>query len=124
MTASSEKFCLNWNDFQKNISSKFQEMRDPFDLAGVTLACEDKQNFKLCKLLSTSGSFFNKILMKSKHPHHLNYLKGLKAAALELILDFVWWEEVNNYQEDLNNFLVRTEELELALLENSLCKMT
>ena len=75
-TGSSEKFCFNLNDFQKNISSTFQEMRDPLDLADVTLACEDKNNFRAHKfVLSTASSFFKKILRKSKHPHPLNYLR-------------------------------------------------
>ena len=54
MTASSEIFCQNWNDFQKNISLTFQEMRDHLDLADVTLACEDNKQFKAQKfVLST-----------------------------------------------------------------------
>ena len=52
MTTSSEKFCLNWNDFHENISSTFQEMRDHLDLADVTLACEDDKKSKLTSLFS------------------------------------------------------------------------
>ena len=114
MSSSSEKFCLNWNDFQKNISSSFQEMRDDLDLADVTLACEDRKQFLAHKLvLSASSPFFKDILQKHKHPHPLIYLKGMKAEVLDSVLNFLYRGAVNIYQEDLNDFLVAAEELEL-----------
>ena len=122
MTATSDKFCLNWNDFQNNISSTFLEMRDDLDLADVTLACEDKKQFQAHKfVLSTSSPFFKEILRTNKHPHPLIYLKGMRASALESILDFVYRGEVNIYQEDLNNFLKAAEELELKGLAGQHC---
>ena len=72
MIASSEKFCLNWNYFQKNISSTFQTIRDHLDLEDVTLASENNKQFQVHKfVLLTSNSFFTKTLMERKHPHHL-----------------------------------------------------
>jgi hypothetical protein len=38
----SEKFCLRWNDFEKNISTAFRELRDDKDFFDVTLACDDR----------------------------------------------------------------------------------
>ena len=35
---SSDKFCLEWNDFQKNVSSSFKEIRE--DFCDVTLVGE------------------------------------------------------------------------------------
>ena len=110
----SEKFCLNWNDFQKNIRSTFQEMRDDLDLADVTLACEDRRQFQAHKfVLSASSPFFKEILGNNRHPHPLIYLKGMKAVALESVLDFLYRGEVNVYQQDLNDFLALAEDLEL-----------
>ena len=112
--SSSEKFCLNWNDFQKNISSSFQEMRDNLDLADVTLACEDRKQVQAHKfVLSASSPFFKEILLNNKHPHPLIYLKGVKYEALESVLDFLYMGEVNIYQEYLNDFLALAEDLEL-----------
>ena len=114
MTSTSEKFCLNWNDFQKNVSSSFQEMRGDLDLADVILACEDKKQFQAHKfVLSASSPFFKDILRNNKHTHPLIYLKGIRAGALESVLDFLYRGEVNIYQEDLNDFLAAAEELEL-----------
>ena len=114
MTSTSEKFCLNWNDFQKNVSSSFQEMRGDLDLADVILACEDKKQFQAHKfVLSASSPFFKDILRNNKHTHPLIYLKGIRAGALESVLDFLYRGEVNIYQEDLNAFLAIAEDLEL-----------
>ena len=40
---SSEKFCLRWNDFERNISGAFRELREDKDFFDVTLACDEEQ---------------------------------------------------------------------------------
>ena len=37
---SSEKFCLRWNDFERNISSAFRDIRDEKEFFDITLACD------------------------------------------------------------------------------------
>ena len=43
MKMTSEKFCLQWNEFESNISIAFRELRDDKDFFDVTLACDDDQ---------------------------------------------------------------------------------
>ena len=43
---SSEKFCLQWNDFQDNGLSPFKDLKDNQDLSDVTLSCKDGQNIE------------------------------------------------------------------------------
>ena len=38
-----EKFCLKWNDFETNVSTAFQELREERDFFDVTLACDGNQ---------------------------------------------------------------------------------
>lgn len=38
-----DKFCLKWNDFEKNVSTSFQQLRDERDFFDVTLACDGNQ---------------------------------------------------------------------------------
>ena len=38
-----DKFCLKWNDFENNVSTAFQELREDRDFFDVTLACEGNQ---------------------------------------------------------------------------------
>ena len=73
----SEKFCLKWNDFQKNISSTFGSLREDNDFADVTLASEDGQQVEAHKIiLAYSSPFFQNLLMRNKHAHPLTSLMG------------------------------------------------
>ena len=50
----SEKLCFQWNKFQENIKSVFQEFREDNDFADVTLACEDGQQAEAHKASHTT----------------------------------------------------------------------
>ena len=68
MGSSSEKLCLQWNDFKENITSSFKELREDIDFTDVTLACEDGQQIEAHKVVLTSSSpFFMELLKKNKH---------------------------------------------------------
>ena len=85
----SEKLCLQWNDFQENITSTFKELREDTELTDVTLACEDGQQIEAHKVvLASSSPFFMDLLKKNKHPHPLIYLRGLTSTDLGAIMDF------------------------------------
>ena len=45
----SENFCLNWNDFTKNVTSSFKELRRDQEFTDVTLACGDGQRIEAHK---------------------------------------------------------------------------
>ena len=45
--SSSEKLCLQWNDFKENITLSFKALRDDKDFTDVTLACEDGQHIEV-----------------------------------------------------------------------------
>ena len=51
---SSEKLCLNWNDFKDNVAAAFGSMRSDTDLCDVTLACEDGEQFEAHKVILAS----------------------------------------------------------------------
>ena len=110
---SRDKFCLSWNDFESNISSSLNKLRDDNDFFDVTLACDDEQ-FKAHKvIISACSPFFHTILKKNPHKEPLLYLRGVKQADLRGILDFMYHGEVTVYQEDLAAFLAVAEELKV-----------
>ena len=120
MTSSSEKFCLKWNDFQQNIASSYQELRKDSEFSDVTLVCEEDQQIEAHRVILTACSpFFSSILKKSKHPHPMIYMRGIMAKDLVAIMDFIYYGEVNIYQEDLDRFLALAEELQLKGLSGS-----
>ena len=114
MMGSSEKLCLQWNDFKENITSSFGELRKDREFTDVTLACEDGQQIEAHKVVLASASpFFVEILKKMRHPHPLLYMRGLKSEDLVAIVDFLYHGEVNVFQENLDSFLALAEELRL-----------
>jgi len=117
---SSEKFCLKWNDFEKNISGAFREIREDKDFFDVTLACDDDQLQAHKVILSACSPFFRTILRRNKHDHPLLYLKGVKYADLVSVLNFMYHGEVNVAQEELNSFLAVAEDLKVkGLTQNN-----
>ena len=110
----SEKLCLQWNYFQDNIKSTFENLRENNDFTDVTLACEDGQQVEALKvILAASSPFFQKLLERNKHPHPLIYMRGVKTEDLLAIVDFLYRGEANVFQENLDSFLAVGEELQL-----------
>jgi len=110
---SAEKFCLRWNDFERNISVAFQELREDKDFFDVTLACDDDQIQAHKVILSACSPFFRQILKRNKHEHPLLYLKGVKYIDLMSVLNFMYHGEVNVAQDELNSFLAIAEDLKV-----------
>jgi len=101
----SEKLCLHWNDYERNISEAFREIRDDKDFFDITLVCEEEQIQAHKIILSACSPFFKKVFQNNHHSHPLIYLKGVKYQDLEAVLNFMYYGEVNVAQEELNSFL-------------------
>ena len=79
-----EKLCLQWNDFEENVSSAFGDLKQDKDFTDVTLACEDGQQVEAHKVvLVASSPFFLNILKRNKHHHPLIYMRGVKLLNLK-----------------------------------------
>ena len=114
MMVASEKLCLQWNDFQKNITSSFRELREDREFTDVTLACEDGSQIEAHKVvLASSSPFFMELLKKNRHQHPLLYMRGLRSENLLAMVDFLYHGEANVCQENLDSFLALAEELKL-----------
>ena len=53
---SSEKFCLKWNDFQENIDSSFNGLREEMDFSDVTLVCKDDKEIEAHRVILSACS--------------------------------------------------------------------
>ena len=68
----SEKLCLEWNDFQENLTSSFAILRNDTEITNVTLVCEDGEQIEAHKVvLVTFSPFFMELLKRNKHMHLL-----------------------------------------------------
>ena len=108
---SSEKFCLRWNDFERNISSAFKDIREDKEFFDITIACEEEQLQAHKVILSACSPFFKNVLRRNQHQHPLLYLKGVSYRDMEAVLNFMYHGEVNVAQDDLNSFLQVAEDL-------------
>jgi len=123
---SSEKFCIQWNDFESHISTAFRDLRGDESFFDVTLAFDDGQLQAHKVILSACSSFFSRVLHRIIHEHPLLYLKGVKKADLVSVLDFMYLGEVNVAEESLSSFLSVAGELQVKGLtranSSSACK--
>ena len=95
--SSNEKFCLCWNDFERNISVASREIREEKGFFDGTLSCGTRQI----------------------QAHKLLYLKGVQFTDLQAVLNFMYHGEVN-VAEELNSFLAVAEELKVkGLTQNN-----
>ena len=82
----SEKFCLQWDDFQGNIKEVLGMFKGDLDFADVTLACEDGHQVEANKIiLAASSPLFLSLLKRNKHSHPIIYMRGMKAEDLNNI---------------------------------------
>ena len=96
MQRADEKLCLQWNDFQQNLTLAFRDLRDDKEFTNVTLACEDGQQVEAHKVVLISSSpFFSNLLQRNKHPHPLIYMRGLKSEDLVAMIDFLYQGETS-----------------------------
>ena len=117
--ASTEKFCLKWNDFENNISAAFCDLRDEKDFFDVTLVVGETQVSAHKVILAASSQFFRKVLKANPHQHPLLYLRGVKHKELLSILSFMYRGQVNIAQEELSQFLAVAEDLQVKGLTQS-----
>ena len=95
---------IKWEDFSSQICDAFQVMQKNEDLRDVTLVCDDGEVDAHRLILFCGSEFFQRVLTKSKHQHPLLYIRGVKIAILQAILDFLYIGEVRVAQEDLTEF--------------------
>lgn len=114
----SEKFSLKWNDYQSNWNKTINDLRKDTDLADVTLISDDKVKFSAHKILISSCSNILKFILKDNtHPNPFLFLGGVSSVNIGYILDYIYYGEVNIYQEQLDSFLESAQKLEIKGLQ-------
>ena len=110
----SEKFSLKWNDYQSNWTKSLSDLRNDTESADVTLISDDKVKFTAHKIiLSSCSNTFKFILQGDTNANPLLYLGGVSSINLGFILDYIYYGEVNLFQEQLDSFLQSAEKLEM-----------
>lgn len=110
-----QEFQLRWSEFQSNIITSFQSLREQADFSDVTLVSGDgDQRFEVHKVILASGSdFFKMLLLDNRNPHPLVYLRGVKAKQLEILLEYLYQGEASVLEQDLDDFFLLATELQI-----------
>jgi hypothetical protein len=105
---------LVWKAFTSHTGNSLKSLLEENDFSDVTLVCDDTKQMKAHKFVLSSGSsFFKTMLQNHPHAHPLIYLKGVKAAQLELILKFLYFGQVDVPQVDIGRFLDIAKDLKI-----------
>ena len=113
-----EKLLLQCNDYEAKLKGIFYNLKKNNEFADVTLACQDGQINAHQVILSSNSRVLNNILKTHHHPNPFIYLMGVNKRALNLLLDFIYYGEVEVGSKDLNQFLATAEELQVQGLSD------
>ena len=109
-----EKFFLTWNDFPTTVTSSFSKLRNQTTFTDVTLVCEDKTQISAHKvILSACSGFFSNILQQDTQLHLMVCLDGISTNDITNVLDYIYFGEVEIFQDNLDRFLDIAKKLEL-----------
>jgi len=118
-----DKFCLSWNSFEENIRTSYKELKQEKDFCDVTVACDEDFSLEAHKVvLSSCSSFFKNLLKKHQNKanqHPMLFLRGVKQADLESLINFMYLGETQVAQDNLDTFLSTAEDLKIkGLMQN------
>nr|XP_022918167.1 protein bric-a-brac 1-like isoform X1 [Onthophagus taurus]XP_022918168.1 protein bric-a-brac 1-like isoform X1 [Onthophagus taurus] len=108
-----QQYCLKWNNHQPNFISVFSSLLNSESLVDVTLSAEGRhvQAHKL--VLSACSSYFQSLFTMNPCQHPIVILKDVKFTDLKVMVDFMYYGEVNVSQEQLPHILKTAEMLKI-----------
>ena len=102
-----EKFHLQWNDFQVNVSNSFTKLRTDSKFHDVTLVTSDMRQVSAHRLVLSACSEFFRIVFENNCTNNnpLIILENISYEEINLILDYIYEGEINIFQDHLDRFL-------------------
>ncbi|XP_018335400.1 protein tramtrack, alpha isoform isoform X2 [Agrilus planipennis] len=108
-----QQYCLRWNNHQPNFISVFSSLLNSESLVDVTLAAEGRHLQAHKVVLSACSSYFQSLFTVNPCKHPIVILKDVKFKDLKVIVDFMYYGEVNVSQEQLPHILKTAEMLKI-----------
>ncbi|XP_048488827.1 protein bric-a-brac 1 isoform X1 [Plutella xylostella] len=100
-----QQFCLRWNNHQPNFISVFTTLLNTESLVDVTLAAEGRHLQAHKVVLSACSVYFQTLFTENPSRHPIVILKDVKYSDLRIMVDFMYYGEVNVSQEQLPQVL-------------------
>merc|ERR1719186_866341 len=98
-------YCLQFNDFEKNVTSFFQEIYTDQEFCDITFACEDTLIQAHKTIISAFSPVLGKILKMNNCNIPIIYLRGVSYKHLSNILNFIYEGKVMIETGDISAFL-------------------
>ncbi|XP_023247437.1 broad-complex core protein isoforms 1/2/3/4/5-like isoform X4 [Copidosoma floridanum] len=114
-----QQFCLRWNNFQANITSQFEALRDDEDFVDVTFACDGRRLQAHKVVLSACSPYFKELFKTNPCNHPIIFMRDVEFEHLQSLLEFMYAGEVNISQAELPTFLRTAESLQIRGLTDS-----
>ncbi|KAF5306435.1 hypothetical protein FQR65_LT07347 [Abscondita terminalis] len=108
-----QQYCLRWNNHQPNFISVFSSLLNNESLVDVTLAAEGRHLQAHKVVLSACSSYFQSLFTINPCQHPIVILKDVKFSDLKVMVDFMYYGEVNVSQEQLPHILKTAEMLKI-----------
>ena len=100
------KYSLQWKDFQPHVTKNFINLWNEQRYCDVTLVTDDHQKQITAHkiVLSACSEYFDNILSTNNHSHPLLCLDGITYENLKMVVDYVYYGEVQVKEERLAEF--------------------
>ncbi|XP_065173490.1 protein abrupt-like isoform X2 [Atheta coriaria] len=108
-----QQYCLRWNNFQANITSQFEALRDDEDFTDVSIVCEGRSIKAHRVVLSACSPLFKEMFKNNPCSHPIIFMRDVDARSVSSLLEFMYAGEVNVAQAHLSNFLRTAESLKI-----------
>lgn len=100
-----QQFCLRWNNHQPNFISVFSSLLNNETLVDVTLAAEGRHLQAHKVVLSACSTYFQSLFTVNPCQHPIVILKDVKFSDLKIMVDFMYYGEVNVSQDQLPSII-------------------
>ncbi|XP_072743743.1 uncharacterized protein Btbvii isoform X3 [Anoplolepis gracilipes] len=110
---SMQQYCLRWNNHQPNFISVFSNLLNNETLVDVTLAAEGRQIQAHKVVLSACSTYFQSLFTVNPCQHPIVILKDIKFSDLKIMVDFMYYGEVNISQDQLPSIIKTAENLKI-----------
>ena len=120
-----ERFSIDWDDFSETSRERFQPLIRETKFSDVTLVSGDGQRIPGHQLILATGCTFFKNLLEEKEVNlkPLIFLRGVEAALLQPLIDFLYTGKAQVGEELIANFVTLAEDLGVEGLANN-CNFT
>lgn len=108
-----QQFCLRWNNHQPNFISVFSNLLNNETLVDVTLAAEGRHLQAHKVVLSACSTYFQSLFTVNPCQHPIVILKDVKFSDLKIMVDFMYYGEVNISQDQLPSIIKTAERLKI-----------